>query len=136
MSDRDIVRFHNTLAKQLFPKYKDFLRRAYFGYKKENLKEEYKDIHGRFPVTKDVLHEIIYALEWELSTNMYVSTKKQNDFYIKYYGKTPYNNCKEYEDIKYWDESAYDKKLVDEARERGQKGFELLGRYFTALGED
>jgi hypothetical protein len=88
-------------------------------------------------LTKNELDEIIYALEWELSTNPYVMNKKEDDFYIKYYGKSPYPPHKENEEKKpAWDESSYNKALTDKARWRGQKGFELLGYYFTGLGED
>jgi hypothetical protein len=67
---------------------------------------------------------------------MWVLTKKQDDFYIKYYGRTPYRPHKEGMENPYHDETAYDKKLVDEARIRTQKAFELFGYFYTTLGSD
>jgi hypothetical protein len=133
MSGYDIYNFHEALAKQLLPKFIEYKNENY-EFKGNEKHEEEKDRLGRYPLTKYELDEIIYALEWAINTNGYVVTKKQNNFYIKYYGKTPYSNYKEKDAIYQKGKSSFDESLVDEARIRAQKGFEIFGKQFTNIG--
>jgi hypothetical protein len=48
MSDRDIDRFHNTLAKWLLPKYLDYKKHFYDNLYDEHVEQD-KDSFNRFP---------------------------------------------------------------------------------------
>jgi hypothetical protein len=132
MSDIDTYEFCITTSRFLLPKLLQYKKLCY-----ENLYEtsnfEVADNLGRAPVTKHEVNEMIYALEWILDTSPHTYTKRQDDFYIKYYGKTPYHPHKIGE-FKHDLDERDDNVMVHEARKRAQKGFELLGYHFTHLG--
>jgi hypothetical protein len=136
MSDHDINNFHYALARQLLPKFLAY-KKSYYKILGSERHEEDKDHLGRDIVTKEDIDEIIYALEWELSTNTYTLTQKQVNFYIKYYGKNPfYKHYKINDEIKYENYSSYDHGIVNEASDRAQRAFEMFGNQFTHIGED
>jgi hypothetical protein len=134
MSNIDTLEFCITISKWLLPKILQYKKLVY-----ENLYEaarpETIDNLGRASITKYELDEIIYALEWVTDTSPHTYTKKQNDFYIKYYGKTTYHPHKICE-FKFDLDERDDNDMIHKARKRAQKGFELLGYHFTNLGDE
>jgi hypothetical protein len=134
MSDSDICEFHITISKWLMPKllqYKKYVGDAF----PDTSVPEHADILGRTLPTKSEFNEIMFALEWAIKTNPHTYTKEQNNFFIKYFDRTPYSNQK-IGDFNSGIDPKDDLELVNEARKRAQKGFETLGYHFTNLGDE
>jgi hypothetical protein len=134
MSDLDVYEFPIAISRWLLPKILQY-KKSYYDVMSETNIKEWADNLGRLPVSKSEFDEIIYALEWVVYTSPYLYTKKEDDFYIKYYGKTPHHPYEEKE-FKYDNDERDDQKLIDDARKRAQKGFELLGYHFTNMGSE
>jgi hypothetical protein len=135
MSDLDTHEFCITISRWLLPKILQY-KKFYYEYFYETHHPESLDNLGRYAIAKSEFDEIIYALEWVLYTSPYLYTKKQDDFYIKYYGRTPYHGHKEREYYSMPNDPRDDHELEHEARKRAQKGFELFGYHFTNMGDE
>jgi hypothetical protein len=135
MSDLDTDEFHMTISRWLLPKIIQYKESHHDALPETHVKK-WSDNLGRTPITRSEIDEIIYALEWDLDTSPYAYTKKQDNFYIKYYGRTPYHGHEEGEYYSMPNDPRNDHELEHEARKRAQKGFELLGYHFTNMGDE
>ena len=136
ISDIEIWNCKEHLAKYILPRLKVLRSQDFFYYPPndvnsisisrtvidKNNDEDKKNLS----IWLEMLDEMIYAFEYVLYGD--TLDKKGTKFYIKYFGRDPYetfNNDLNVDSINY--------EIVTQAHEKALKGFEYFGKYFIYL---